>query len=233
MATTTRCCGWPAGRRADPRAFLERSEAGHLDLPRAREGGFAGGMFALFVPSKRRREQKPERTESGYEVPLPEAPKLAEAQRATLALAASLFRIEAASDGRLKVVRSVARAARLSRRRHARRGAAHRGRRGDRSRARHAGGALPGRAALDRHRLEPAERLRPRRAVPLSELARHRPRPDRGRRAPGQGLQPARHPDRRLAPQRERLLGRGADLRAPDRGDPLQRPRAVPGARAT
>jgi membrane dipeptidase len=101
--TLLRLAGRPP---ADPRAFLERGEAGHLDLPRAREGGFAGGMFALFVPSRRKREQKPERTDNGYDVPLPEAPKLADAQRATLALAASLFRIEAASDGRLKVVRS-------------------------------------------------------------------------------------------------------------------------------
>jgi membrane dipeptidase len=99
-----RLAGKPSG---EPRAFLERSEAGHLDLPRAREGGFAGGMFALFVPSKRKRQPKPERTESGYDVPLPEPPKLADAQRATLALAASLFRIEAASNGRLKVVRGV------------------------------------------------------------------------------------------------------------------------------
>jgi membrane dipeptidase len=99
-----RLAGKPPG---DPRAFLERSETGHLDLPRAREGGFAGGMFALFVPSKRKRQQKPERTESGYDVPLPEPPKLADAQRATLALAANLFRIEAASNGRLKVVRGV------------------------------------------------------------------------------------------------------------------------------
>jgi membrane dipeptidase len=99
-----RLAGKPPG---DPRAFLERSETGHLDLPRAREGGFAGGMFALFVPSKRKRQQKPDRTESGYDVPLPEPPKLADAQRATLALAANLFRIEAASNGRLKVVRGV------------------------------------------------------------------------------------------------------------------------------
>jgi membrane dipeptidase len=98
-----RLAGKPPG---EPRSFLERNEAGHLDLPRAREGGFAGGMFALFVPSKRKRERKPERTEKGYDVPLPEPPKLADAQRATLALAANLFRIEAASNGRLKVVRS-------------------------------------------------------------------------------------------------------------------------------
>jgi membrane dipeptidase len=97
-----------ANRPADEqRAFLERTDAGHLDLPRAREGGFAGGMFAVFVPSKRRRSDKPARTESGYDVPLPEPPKLADAQRTTLTLAANLFRIEAESEGRVKVVRTV------------------------------------------------------------------------------------------------------------------------------
>src|SRR6266702_4359155 len=38
-----------------PRAFLEgeaQGEAkGQLDLPMARQGGFAGGLFAIFVPS--------------------------------------------------------------------------------------------------------------------------------------------------------------------------------------
>jgi membrane dipeptidase len=92
---------------SEQRAFLERSDAGHLDLPRAREGGFAGGMFAVFVPSKKRRSDKPARTESGYDVPLPEPPKLADAQRTTLTLAANLFRIEAESEGRVKVARTV------------------------------------------------------------------------------------------------------------------------------
>jgi membrane dipeptidase len=99
-----RLASLPAGEQ---RAFLERNDAGHLDLPRAREGGFAGGMFAVFVPSKRRRSDKPARSESGYDVPLPEPPKLADAQRTTLTLAANLFRIEAESEGRVKVVRTV------------------------------------------------------------------------------------------------------------------------------
>jgi len=34
---------------ADLNVFLERSGIGHLDLPRAIEGRFAGGMFAIFV----------------------------------------------------------------------------------------------------------------------------------------------------------------------------------------
>jgi membrane dipeptidase len=31
------------------RSFVEESSDGHLDLPRARRGGFAGGLFAIFV----------------------------------------------------------------------------------------------------------------------------------------------------------------------------------------
>lgn len=34
-----------------PRAFLEGEAKGHLDLPLAQQGGFAGGLFAIFVPS--------------------------------------------------------------------------------------------------------------------------------------------------------------------------------------
>ena len=31
------------------RSFFERSELGHLDLPRSREGGLGGGFFAVFI----------------------------------------------------------------------------------------------------------------------------------------------------------------------------------------
>jgi membrane dipeptidase len=34
------------------RSFLARAERDHIDLPRAREGGFAGGLFAMYVPSR-------------------------------------------------------------------------------------------------------------------------------------------------------------------------------------
>ena len=38
----------------DPvRAFLEGGDKGHLDLQMACRGGFAGGLFAIFVPSPR------------------------------------------------------------------------------------------------------------------------------------------------------------------------------------
>lgn len=37
--------------RGKGRSFFTRSATGHLDLPRAREGGYAGGLFAIFVPT--------------------------------------------------------------------------------------------------------------------------------------------------------------------------------------
>jgi membrane dipeptidase len=38
--------------RGGGRSFFVRDDRGHLDLPRAREGGFGGGFFAIFVPTK-------------------------------------------------------------------------------------------------------------------------------------------------------------------------------------
>ena len=39
--------------RGKGRSFFERSDAGHVDLPRAVEGGFGGGFFACYVPTQR------------------------------------------------------------------------------------------------------------------------------------------------------------------------------------
>lgn len=96
-----------AAARGRPVSFLERDTAGHLDLPRAREGGFAGGMFACFTPSREAIFKHTKRTDESYDVPLPKPPSLAHAQRVTMALAAALYRIEAASGGGFKVVRDV------------------------------------------------------------------------------------------------------------------------------
>ena len=89
-----------------PETFIEGAERGHLDLPRANAGGFAGGMFACFVPSRKGDRKRIKRTIRGYEESFPSTPTLTEAQATTLSLAATLFRIEAASAGRFKVVRT-------------------------------------------------------------------------------------------------------------------------------
>jgi membrane dipeptidase len=93
----------------EDRSFFTRSEYGHLDLPRAREGGFGGGFFAVFVPSFPRSEDDELGiifTEDGYEVPMAPPVDLIPAQEMALALVASLFRLEAASDGQMRVVRT-------------------------------------------------------------------------------------------------------------------------------
>lgn len=63
--------------------------------------------FAVYTPNKNY-EVKPEdyMTDSGYDVPLPPPIQQDEALAFTNALASRLFRLEAASTGRLKVVRT-------------------------------------------------------------------------------------------------------------------------------
>lgn len=41
-----------AARAGTPQDFAAPDEARHIDLPRARRGGFAGGLFAMFTPSR-------------------------------------------------------------------------------------------------------------------------------------------------------------------------------------
>jgi membrane dipeptidase len=103
-------------------SFFERGSDGHLDLPRAREGGLGGGFFAVFVPSVPMHQQDP-----GGETPapvdvekeaaaatlafadertMPPSPDVATAQRTAMAMMATLFRIEEQSAGQVRVVRA-------------------------------------------------------------------------------------------------------------------------------
>ena len=94
--------GGPDG--GGPSAFFERNDQGHLDLPRAREGGFGGGFFAVWIPSPREQTLEPTRTPRG----LPPALDAAYALRHSMAATAMLFRIEDRSDGKFRVVRTAA-----------------------------------------------------------------------------------------------------------------------------
>lgn len=101
------------------RSFFERSEQGHLDLPRAREGGLGGGFFAVFIRDPgveiEDADDDPDSATapsagvaSRYADPanLPPPMSLAYAQREAMSMAASLFRLEAESGGAAKVVRT-------------------------------------------------------------------------------------------------------------------------------
>jgi len=98
--------------------FLDGDGEGHLDLPRMQAGGFAGGLFAVFVPSpdanpdtdptETRRKRKEAMSGETYDLPLPAPLSLGEAQPTALAMAGILFKIERASGGRVKVCRTAA-----------------------------------------------------------------------------------------------------------------------------
>ncbi len=91
------------------RTFFSRSEHGHLDLPRALDGGFAGGFFAIFVPNETTSQEKETLDQKDG---VPEG--LAEptvgidyAQRTTAEMIRLLRELEAESNDRLVLVRDV------------------------------------------------------------------------------------------------------------------------------
>jgi membrane dipeptidase len=89
-------------------AFLEGDGKGQLDLPRARAGGMVGGLYATFAPSEGK-PQAYEPIESGTnDRRVPPPLELTHAQRATLEMAALLFRIAERSNGGVRIARSVA-----------------------------------------------------------------------------------------------------------------------------
>jgi membrane dipeptidase len=89
-------------------AFLQGEDKGQLDFAKAIQGGFAGGLFAIFVPSTERKDA------GANEAPAAGAPResppgvdLGDAQRTTLAMVSLMYRIERQSQGRVRVCRSV------------------------------------------------------------------------------------------------------------------------------
>ena len=91
------------------RSFFERTAEGHIDLPRMREGGFAGGFFAVFVPSNSSADGFPGAgPDSAATAPLPASLDLTYALEITIKGMASLFRLEAESEGQIKVIRTAA-----------------------------------------------------------------------------------------------------------------------------
>src|SRR5688500_17592653 len=91
-------------------SFFTRGDQGHLDLPRAREGGLAGGFFAIFVPPAPQTYDEGGAnltyTRDGYTVRMAPPLDLAYAQQFALSVAGSLLRLEAESAGQCQVVRS-------------------------------------------------------------------------------------------------------------------------------
>src|ERR1700730_8854353 len=99
--------------RGGGRSFFVRSDKGHIGLTRAREGGMAGGFFAIFVPEPcddcdgKDRQMVVIQTEKGYEIPYAPAVEPEYARGVTITMMANLFRLEAESNGQVKVVRTI------------------------------------------------------------------------------------------------------------------------------
>ena len=100
---------------AEARSFLERSERGHLDLARAREGGMGGGLFAIFTRNPGLEPRvRPLVGPDGVEVPgahvvdMPPRLPRRTALAYTLSVTSDLYRREAASGGAVRVVRTAA-----------------------------------------------------------------------------------------------------------------------------
>lgn len=99
-------------KRGKDRNFFERSSTGHIDLPRALEGGFGGGFFACFAPPDPRagwdEESALRISDDGYEVDGSPPLDPAYARRMADRMTTLLLRLEAESEDRLKVVRTAA-----------------------------------------------------------------------------------------------------------------------------
>ena len=96
--------------RGAGRSFFVESEKGHLDLPRMRKGSFGGGFFAVFVPPEpgtAKLEDTMKLKGSGYEFPLSPAISYDYALKTTIAVTSRLFRLEAESNGQVKIARNV------------------------------------------------------------------------------------------------------------------------------
>ena len=214
-------------------SFFTQGEEGHLDLPRARQGGFAGGLFACFVPSDAPDEDLPAPERGGYSVPFPGTPSRERALAVTTALAARLQRLERASDGAVTACRTVGeiRAAMD---------------RGSLAAVLHIEGAEAIDPELDALEVLHAAGLRSLGPVwSRPNLFGHGvpfrfpsspdtgPGPHRRRQGAGPCLQRAPADARPQPPQRGRVLGRGRAQRGAAGGDPIPTPTRSAPARAT
>jgi membrane dipeptidase len=94
-------------RLATGGTFLEQDSGGHLDLPRARRGGLAGGFCAVFVHSHGNESSVPTPTDPlTGEFRFPATPTFQIASAVALATMARLFRLERASAGSVRIVHS-------------------------------------------------------------------------------------------------------------------------------
>ena len=98
----------PANRET---LWLRGDGSGHLDMPRMKTGGFAGGFFAIYIPSPEAHDAPDYQAlmdNPPYDLPLPDLIGHDVAQPIALAKAGHLMWMESASNGAFKICRTVA-----------------------------------------------------------------------------------------------------------------------------
>ncbi len=96
-------------RRED--IFLTGEGKGHLDLPRMKAAGFAGGFFAIYLPSPIAHDDPDYHAlmqNPPYDLPLPDLIPFANAIEPAVILAGHLLWMERAAQGALKICRTPA-----------------------------------------------------------------------------------------------------------------------------
>ncbi len=86
------------------RSFFERNKRGHIDLPRIRDGGFGGGIFAMFVPSPKTTGAAPK--SATYAAALPDPLPLELSQQHAMRAFATLLDVERQAEGAVCIVRT-------------------------------------------------------------------------------------------------------------------------------
>lgn len=90
--------------------FFELNETGHIDLPRSKQGGLAGGFFAVFVPNQDVRIDVNDPTASPFGSPdsMPPMMSTEYAISYTAPALGRLLQLERESNGAITIVRTVA-----------------------------------------------------------------------------------------------------------------------------
>jgi membrane dipeptidase len=87
-----------------PDDALLRAGTATITVPSARAGGLAAGLFAVLPPAP---PWEITRTPGGYEIPMAPPVPFEESTRSIAALGARLFRLLAATDGQIRLVKAV------------------------------------------------------------------------------------------------------------------------------
>lgn len=101
--------------RGKERSFFEKSEHGHIDLPRAKEGGLAAGFFAHFVTNPPKEQTmtpdsypgSKKDDAGGYELKKPVGLDYEYATRFAMGMANLMLEIVRESDGAVKITTTV------------------------------------------------------------------------------------------------------------------------------